>query len=239
MRLLFLDLETTGLDFEKDHITEIGYVIKDTAVEKPLLTVGEMLKVPCEVPQFITDLTGITKEMLDEFGNDPQHSLNYFLSVIDRYKADYIVAHNGNGFDRPMLEDHLKRFDLPIPEIGWLDTRVDIVYPEHYKARSLIYLCAEHGFLNPFPHAALFDAMATAKLFSNYNADDVVAYMKMPNIIVRAVVTYEEKDLAKAEGFGWQQAGDKTYSKWWVKMIKESELEALQSKCEFKVVVIG
>jgi len=145
MRLLFLDLETTGLDFDDDYITEIGYVIKDTEISKPLLTVGEMLKVPGEVPQIITEITGITKEILNEFGEDPKEILEMFLSAVERYKIDYIVAHNGNGFDKPMLEGNLNRLDLRMPDIEWLDTRLDIVYPEHFKVRNLTYLCAEHG----------------------------------------------------------------------------------------------
>lgn len=239
MRLLFLDLETTGLDFDDDYITEIGYVIKDTEISKPLLTVGEMLKVPGEVPQIITEITGITKEILNEFGEDPKEILEMFLSAVERYKIDYIVAHNGNGFDKPMLEGNLNRLDLRMPDIEWLDTRLDIVYPEHFKVRNLTYLCAEHGFINPFPHAALFDAMATAKLFSHYDADEVVAYMKMPNLIVRAMVTYEQKDKAKEQSFKWQEAGGTVYTKQWVKQIKENELEALKDKCDFKVVVIA
>ena len=57
MRLLALDLETTGLDTDNDEITEIGYVLRDTDIEKPLLTEGIMLRTGVKVPPEVTAIT--------------------------------------------------------------------------------------------------------------------------------------------------------------------------------------
>jgi DNA polymerase III epsilon subunit-like protein len=37
MRVLGLDVETTGLSFETDHVTEIGCVLYDVEQKKPLI----------------------------------------------------------------------------------------------------------------------------------------------------------------------------------------------------------
>jgi DNA polymerase-3 subunit epsilon len=238
-RLLALDLETTGLDIEKDEITEIGWVLKDTEIDKPLLTEGYMLKVSVPVPKIITEITGITDEILGEFGQDPAFIFSRLIDVIQTHKVEYVVAHNGENFDKPMLHNNMKRQNLVLPPLEWIDTRSDVRYPGHVKNRNLVALCAEHGFLNPFPHAALFDSMATMRLLSSYPIEEVLEYRSAPNVIVRAMVTYEERDLAKAKGFRWQEVGGKMFKKQWVKQIKEMELPLLKEECEFQIGVVG
>lgn len=239
MRLLALDLETTGLDVEKDQVTEIGWVLKDTEFEKPFLTEGFLLKVTIPVPELITNITGITDSILDEFGKEPEDVYTHLGHVMEAHGVEYIVAHNGNSFDKPMLHNNSKRHNVVLPEREWIDTRLDIKFSEHIRGRNLTYLCAEHGFINPFPHAALFDSMATMKLLSQYNVGEVLKYRAIPTIVIRAMVTFEEKDLAKQKGFSWQEANGKKFNKSWVKAIKETELESWKSQCDFQIGVVG
>jgi len=241
-RLLALDLETTGLDTAKDHVTEIGWVLVDTKEQKPLLAEGKLLKVEEGVilSDVIKDITHITDAMLAEFGEDPRVVYERLNQVIYTHKVDYIVAHNGSNFDKPMLISNMDRYGVPFAsEIHWLDTRTDIQFKDHIKGRNLTYLCAEHGFVNPFPHAALFDAMATMALLRKYDEEAVIAYSKEPNIVVRAVVTFEEKDKAKEKMFGWQEAGGKHFKKQWVKQIKENQFEEFKASCDFQMAIVG
>lgn len=241
MRLLGIDIETTGLDVEGDEITELGWVLVDTVTKKPLLTESYMLQVApeTEIPELITELTGITKEMLDEFGDPPAEVFDRLLQVIKKHEVDYIVAHNGNAFDKPFLYNRMRDWGFIPPEHQWLDTKEDIVYPRTIRNRSLVGLCAEHGFVNPFPHAALFDVMSMMKLLSEYNVDTVIERANTPWVVVRAMVSFENKDKAKDKQFFWEKIGDKTYPKCWVKKVKEDELEALEKECDFEIVKVG
>lgn len=243
MRLLGLDLETTGLETDSSYITEIGWVLIDTKIDKPLMTEGHLMKLPdgVEVPELITEITGITKEMLDEFGTNPVATLQRLCMVIENYAVDYIVAHNGNAFDKPMLMANMEREGLGshFPDVKWIDTYEDVPFPKHFKYRNLTYLCGEHGFVNPFPHAALFDTMAMMRILKSYDMDEVVDRMNTPWVVVRAMVSFEDKDKAKEKGFRWQQIGDKTYPKCWVMKVKEDEVMALEEVCDFEVKRIG
>ena len=240
MRLLGLDVETTGLDTKKDYITEIGWALKDTQVSKPLLTEAHLLQIPdtVEITEDITDLTGIDKKILTEFGQDPKTVFQRLYKIVENYKVDYIVAHNGNAFDRPMLESNFDKYAVPMFKCEWLDTRVDIQYNKRLRHKNLVYLCAEHGFANPFPHAALFDVMSMMKLLSYYDIEKVIAYKAKPSVVVRAVVSFEGKDEAKAKGFSWQEAGGRKFPKQWVKQIKEDELETLRAESPFQIVEV-
>ena len=234
MKLLGIDLETTGLDTQKDEVTEIGYVLVDTEVSKPLLCVSDLVDSGVDVPDEITEITHITTDMLREYGRSPSDVLSRLVSYMN--EVDYIVAHNGNFFDKPFLYRWSCDHEVEIPDKPWLDTRDDVPYPKHYRYRNLTYLAAEHGFINPFPHAALFDAMAMMKVLSHYDINEVIKRFKTPWVVIRADVSFERKDEAKKLGYQWQKAGDKTYTKCWVKRVKEFELEQERQEATFKVI---
>jgi DNA polymerase-3 subunit epsilon len=244
VRLLGIDIETTGLDFETDYITEIGWVLVDTSHAKPLLVESHMVWDKAfyewdEMPEIIVELTGITKAMLAEFGQPFLEVMQRLQSTIKLYNVEYIVAHNGLGFDKPFIQAMLKRHGKdPSMQTPWLDTKEDVPYPKKMRQRNLTNLAAEHGFLNPFPHAAVFDVMAMLKVLGHYDIEEVLEYRNAPWVIVRAMVDYNRREEAKSRGYGWQEAGGKKFDKCWVKRIKEAELEKEQSEAPFKVVVI-
>jgi DNA polymerase-3 subunit epsilon len=239
MRLLGIDLETTGLDFDNDEVTEIAWVLVDTDIEKPLLTESYLLNINGTVSDEITELTGITNGILKEFGVDPKEIYERFLDVIIQHNVGYIVAHNGNGFDKPMLKNAMESCGLDFPKTEWLDTYEDVEFPKTCRFKNLTYLCGEHGFVNPFPHAAMFDTMSMMKLLGMYNINDIIVRHNLPWIVVRAMVSYENRDKAKLKGFMWENVGNKKYPKCWVKKIKENEFEPLSRDCDFEVVQIG
>jgi len=246
MRVLGIDLETTGVDFEKDRIIEIGLVLWDTDLKIPLRMSSQLIDEPGHpkidsdnVPALITD------EMVKEFGismNDSRKVDLLFDFIIGLCKeARYIVAQNGNKFDKIMLKKFFDRYSKDFPDILWLDTRTDIEYPVHCHSKNLIYLAAFHGFVNPFPHRALFDIMTMLKLLDNYDIDEIIERMESPEVTLRACVTFDTKELAKAEGFSWSEFPDCPYrgSKIWYKIIKECDVtDEWIDSLEFKVKMI-
>jgi len=245
MRLLGIDIETTGLDREKDFITEIGWAIVDTEIARPLVCESHLLwnKDLENIEEFapiILELTHIDKAMCNEFGKSFADIFDLLQTQIEKYRVDYLVAHNGASFDQPFLERYVERlYGVSKLPKKWIDTYTDVEYPKIYKHRTLTYLCAEHGFVNPFPHAALFDVLSMLKMLQMYDLDRVVARMKEPNMIIRAMVDFKDKDLAKERRYYWQDCAGKTYVKCWVKQIKSNELESERAEAPFEVNVIS
>lgn len=248
MRVLGLDFETTGFNYqENDRITEIGAVLWETDNQQPLLTFSEYLYEESYPPQSdeIVRITGITNEMLKEFGVSPALGFARLANLVEKYKVKYIVAHNGENFDRPFLGAELNRH-LPYihalaPDAGggrdavsdcvrlggvpWIDTRSDIPYEVEPDSRKLKHLALDLGFINPFPHRALFDVLTMLKVLSASDIEKVVEYQKIPWAVMRAVVDYKDKDQAKALRYSWEKIGEKQYPKFWVKKVKENQIE--------------
>lgn len=219
MLLLGLDFETSGLDPKTEQIIEIGAVLWCHEKNKPLKLFSEMLQLEegRELSPTITDITGITQEDLQSFGVPLHEAMTDLLDLID--KADYIVAHNGNKFDKLFLENALSALDLSYNK-AWIDTMTDVPYPEAMKTRNLVHLAAEHKFLNPFAHRALFDVLSMLEVFKNYSLQSVLDLQSSPLIKVVAQVSYEERNKAKESGFRWDPQG-----KVWFKEMKECSLK--------------
>ncbi len=230
MLILGMDLETTGLSMELDKITELGAVLWDTDRKKPVRIYSTFVwhKEKPPITKEIEDLTGITEEDLALYGISFYDAYQQFDLMVQQ--ADYIVAHNGAMFDKPMLEAHCSGYDLPLPVKPWLDTSKDIPYPEKITTRRLSYLATEHNFLNPFPHRAVFDVLTMLKVLSCYSIEDVISYSQMKDITLQAEVSYALKDLAKEKGFYWQAE-----KKMWLKTVKQDRVAKFLEQCKFRV----
>jgi DNA polymerase-3 subunit epsilon len=249
--LLGLDFETTGLDFEKDRITEIGAVLWDCEASAPVVIYNVLVKHEDAPPitEEITGLTGITQTMLDEFGDRPVVAFGELNKLIG--KAGAIVAHNGSGFDKPMLEAQMKRyaqlgekdpeFFAPLRSIEknfewtkpWVDTCIDIDFPAHITTRKLTHLAAEHGFLNPFSHRAAFDVLTMLKVLALYPLQPVLESAALPMKTLIARVSYDDRDKAKSRGYRWR--GE---SKTWVRHMKAHKAEQEKAEAGFRVDVV-
>lgn len=102
------DLETTGFVPPEAKILEIGcFIVKGDTVEER----HWVLQNNVEIPEKITEITGITKAIIDAEGKDPKACLQEFLPLFKRCKKN--VTHNGVRFDIPFLTGYAK--DL----LGW------------------------------------------------------------------------------------------------------------------------
>src|SRR5882672_2148811 len=99
MYILGLDLETTGLDVEKDQIIELGAVVWHVEERRPCLFFNALLRPTIPLPQNIIELTGITEDYLRQFSMETKSAYNALNLLMG--KCDYVVAHNGNNFDKP------------------------------------------------------------------------------------------------------------------------------------------
>lgn len=237
MRLLGLDFETTGLDTSTARITEMGAVLWDVDDKRPLVTIGTFFhdgNYPTLSDEIIR-LTGIKQWMLQEFGTEPGANLRWLQSFCAKHQVEYIVAHNGENFDKPLLMSELARHSVEdgcLRTLPWIDTRTDIPFAVEPDSRRLNHLATDAGFINPFAHRAVFDVLTMLRILSNYDIKHVLEYQSIPFVTVRANVGYADRDKAKAQRYSWEKIGEKTYPKFWVKRVKLNLLEAEIAKCK-------
>lgn len=238
MLIAGFDVETTGLDTEKDWIIEAAVVLWDTEGKhrKQVLSFESLVKGAHigKIPEEATAIHGLTLSDCEKWGKPANYILSKLAGLFER--ADAICAHNGNAFDRPMFESNCRRLGVPFPERPWVDSAGDIPFPAPCKQRSLLYLSAWHGFLNPFPHNACSDVLSMLRIADQYDWKETLAMAKSPSIIVKAGVNFDTKELAKKLAFQW----DGTH-KIWTKSLKVCQLEGLQKAAHalgFSVIVI-
>lgn len=228
MKILGIDFETQGLDPQIDEVTEVGLVLFDTDEKQPVRVSGFLVANERGVTSEITKLTGITNAMLDSYGFTSTAALMAILSMAK--SADYFCAHNGIDFDKKFLEMWCTREKLPMPQQLWLDTKTDLPKEAYGKSASMYYMAADHGFLYD-AHRAVSDVLAMFKILDRYDISAIIERAKTPNVHVRAVVSYDDRLLAKERGYHW-----KPELKLWIKPLKASEVMAEKEAAPFPVV---
>lgn len=223
--VILVDVETTGLNPETDKIIELGAVAYDPEKKKILGTFSQLCKPGKENPvsNEITQITGITQKEVETFGVSEGTLLYNFeqwfgIWAVDEVNQIFFAAHNApfdKGFLLALKEASLFGFN----DYRWIDTKEDLPFPNSVTSRKLIHLVPEIcGFVNPFSHRALFDAISTAKLLGAFDWELVKRRINQEKWRVTALVTYHERETAKEAGFRWNGNA-------WQKDLYESELQ--------------
>lgn len=153
------DLETTGLSAINDKIIEIGAVkIKNGNITE---TFSKLINPEREISDFITDLTGISNDMV----KDSPTIKEVIKEFYDFIKDSVLVAHNAN-FDMGFIRENLKIIDIDNLDNPVLDTLqlARAVFPDlkNHRLDTLTkYLSVELE----SHHRALDDAYATGEVF--------------------------------------------------------------------------
>ena len=78
--LVILDFETTGLSPNYSRVIEVGAVI--ISGTKVVDQLSQLMHPGCSIPYFITDITGITNQMISEMKNIGKRIDNKFLCTL-------------------------------------------------------------------------------------------------------------------------------------------------------------
>lgn len=228
---LFVDVETTGLDPEKDEIIELAmlpfrYSLSGAVIET--LDAFDRLRQPSTpVPPVVTALTGITDEMVAGQKIDPGE-ISEFAAP-----ADLVIAHNA-AFDRRFLE----RFCPTFCEKPWACSMAEIDWSaEGFEGTKLVYLAAGHGFFYD-RHRAANDCLAAVELLSRTlprsgvgGLASLLERARQPTWRIWAANSpFESKDTLKARGYRWNGDDNDRPRAWYVDVAhdqKDAELEYL------------
>lgn len=110
-RIIIFDTETTGLNFTRDQIIEIGAAAWSPEGERAGMDAFIRLPVGRQLPPFIVQLTGITDQRLQEEGLLPQEAAEDFASLLEGAQRPLLAAYNAQ-FDLNFLYHLLQAFGL-------------------------------------------------------------------------------------------------------------------------------
>jgi DNA polymerase-3 subunit epsilon len=228
MVLASIDFEISGLDRKADRITEVGAVLWSTGLKRAMETASFLVKSEVPVSKEVEALTGINNAMLKKFGVEEEWAIEETIRFVEASEA--VIGQNVIQFDKHFLYNAAARLGMTVPERLWIDTRTDL--PLSVETKSLSYMACDHGFLNPFPHNAVADALTVLKLISMYNIDDMVARAKEPNVVLSSLQKFDNNADAKKLKFGW-----KPELKKWLRVVKASDVDVLAKSAPFNIAV--
>jgi DNA polymerase-3 subunit epsilon len=230
---VFLDTETTGLSHEQDKILELGMVkfeyTEDGRIYQIVDEFNQYQDPQRPIPLQITELTGITDEMVQGKAID-QEEVTQFLENVD-----IIIAHNAS-FDRPFFD---KMFSH-LPPKAWGCSRADIDWKaEKIESHKLEYLAYKYNFFYE-GHRAVTDCLAGLHLLAQ-----TLPISKQPvlkQLLINCNKTrckiwaknapYDTKDLLRARGYRWSNHTQDNYKAWMIEVFEENldpELSFLRS----------
>ena len=214
--LLILDTETTGLSPETNLCVEVGAILFD--VQSRAVLAQQSFLLPAEtnaaepinrIPAAVTRLPQPWKE-----------GLRWFQNLLDA--ADVLVAHNA-AFDRQWFG----RGELPAVTQPWLCSMEDMRWPADRQLRSrpsVRDLALAYGVPVWAAHRALTDCIYLAEVFAR--CDDLEQQLLQglePRQLVRAKVSYDDRQLARDAGFRWNDPIKGA----WARRMSEREIQEL------------
>ena len=110
-RMVVFDTETTGIDFRRDRIIEIGAMSLENGAETGSMDLFIRLPEGRRLDPFIVSLTGITEERLEAEGVGDQEAAGAFTKLLEGAERPLIAAYNAQ-FDLNFLYGLLRPWGL-------------------------------------------------------------------------------------------------------------------------------
>ena len=176
-RFIAFDVETTGLNPKEERIIELGAVLFENgqAVQK----FNTLVNAEVEVSEFISNLTHITNEMLE---NQPREEKAYKMFqefMKEALQGEVLVCAHNAQFDMSFLKETFDRLQLT-GKICYVDTlqlsRKYIHGPYNYKQGTIAHYL---HIKNENAHRAYDDAYVCGQILNHI----VKGAVKKPNLL--------------------------------------------------------
>jgi DNA polymerase-3 subunit epsilon len=198
MNVLILDTETTGVDPAKDKVVEVAAILYSIEHATVLSAFSSLLSGEANAAEKINRIPAEALKVADTFSN-PWTAVTEMAVY-----ARAVVAHNA-PFDYSFVPEHLRRV------APWICSMDDIEWPcrNDVGSRSLVAIALEHDLGIAYAHRAMADCDLIARLFTRAHelGEDLAELVKRamrPKGEFIAVVSYQERELAKKAGFRWE-----------------------------------
>ena len=215
-RLLILDTETTALSPQQGQCIEVGAVLFDVTSRSVLMQVSFLLPCDRNPAQAINGIPAAVSRLEQPW----RSGLACFEAMVA--DADAVLAHNA-AFDRQWFGNG----ELPALGKPWICSMEDIRWPAERQLRptpSVRDLALAYGVPVWAAHRALTDCIYLVQVFQR--CDELEALLQAalePRRLVRARLSYDERQLAKDAGFRWNEPVPKA----WSRRLSEREIAAL------------
>ncbi|WP_312015712.1 3'-5' exonuclease [Bradyrhizobium liaoningense] len=237
---ILIDVETTGLNTAQDEVIELAMVkftyLPDDRIAAVTDVFSSFNEPSIPIPEQITELTGITDEMVSGHRIDPDAVASFVSDAV------LIVAHNAN-FDRKFAERYWRAFERK----PWACSATEVEWRKHgFDGSRLGYLLAGVGLFHQ-AHRAIDDCRALIEIL----ASDIPKLNRSAFAILlerarRKTVRiwaehspFELKDTLKKRGYRWSDGSDGRPRSWYVDVDEASqaaEVEFLQTAIYLKDV---
>jgi DNA polymerase-3 subunit epsilon len=223
-RAVFLDVETTGLDPEKDEIIELAMVPFYYSTDDEVVGIGHpfsALRQPDRpIPVEVTSLTGIDNAMVAGQAIDP-------AGVAAFVGGNLVIAHNA-PFDRRFLE----KFCPALAQHPWACSMSEVRWAdEGFESSKLAYLALSSGFYYD-RHRAVNDCHAAIELLSRKLPR--AGRSALASVLTSARKTtircwaenspFDAKDILKRRGYRWNADDNGQPRAWWIDL-EEAQFE--------------
>lgn len=180
MKLLFTDLETTGFVSKWEYIIEIASILYNTETGEEEATFHHYIKPGKRIPQKITDITGITNQMVAH-AEPEEVIIEKFEQFVKEANPDYIVGHNYDVFDKRFIDLKFDTYLLERLEYDTIDTlkvarkkKVPVKFTTatgrpSYRQESI---AAAYG-IEYDAHSAINDVRALIEIYKKMNSTDL------------------------------------------------------------------
>jgi len=195
-KVLIIDTETTGLDENTDEVIEIGCILFDVSFKCVLSQVSFLFPVKNNEAEYVNgispEVTNISQPWVD--------GLNLFLKLVDC--SDFIVAHNvefdKKWFGKGRLPKLNKKWICSLEDINWS-------FQKSLKNRpSVTDLALSFSIPVWNLHRALSDCFYISEVFKKCdNLEELLLKATEPRFLYKALISYEDRSLAKNAGFRW------------------------------------
>jgi len=195
-KILILDTETTGLDENKDEVIEIGCILFDVSFKCVLSQVSFLLPVNTNEAEYVNRISAEVTKISQPW----EDGLNFFLKLVEY--SDFIVAHNvefdKKWFGKGILPKINKKWICSLDDIDW-------TFQKSLKTRpSVTDLALSFSIPVWNLHRALADCFYLSEVFKKCeNLEELLLKAAEPRFLYKALVSYEDRSLAKNAGFKW------------------------------------
>jgi len=239
MRLFIIDTETTGTSATAQ-ICEIAGTQYEIAVDGSykgaIASISTLMPVFGNDAEFINGivpkLTRVHEGFSAEYGT---HKLSVSLFKEMAIASDYCVAFNAE-FDAPLIDALIgaQRWLCAMQDFDWGYTRVN-----PYGGYKLIDLALWMGIGISTAHRAGDDVRLLVECMNRSpNLQEMIergiVRSNSPTIEFQACVSYDNRELAKAAGFGWDGT-----RKIWIKKLKECDSAVFLESLNFETTIVS
>ena len=226
---IMFDVETTGLDTARDEVIELAMVkftyLPDDRIARITEVFSSFNEPQNPIPAEITDLTGITDEMVRG------HRIEQDAVVAFAADARIVIAHNAN-FDRKFAERYWPLFE----HRAWACSATEVEWRKHgFDGSRLGYLLAGVGLFHQ-AHRAIDDCRALVEILAsdlpktNRSALAVLldrARRKTMRIWAEQS-PFELKDELKKRGYRWSDGADGRPRSWYIDVDEANEANEIE-----------